>query len=281
MTLQSLILLALKASIVLSVFAIGLESRFIDTVSLLRRPGLLVRSMLAMNVVMPLVAAAMAWAFDLPEAVEVSLVALAVSPVPPILPKKQINAHGEASYAIGLQVAIAALAALFIPLAVELLGLTFQRPLHISPWPIASLVLATVLAPLVAGILVRRLAPALAARFARPAAHIASIVLALGFLAVLVTAWPSILALIGTGALAAVAAFVLIGLLVGHVFGGSDPHDRTVLALAAATRHPGVALAIGSASFPGQKEVLPAILLYLVAGAVLTIPYVMWRKRVG
>ena len=281
MTLQSLILLALKASIVLSVFAIGLESRFADATSLLRRPRLLVRSALAMNVVMPLVAAAMAWAFDLPEAVEISLVALAVSPVPPILPKKQIKAHGETSYAIGLQVGAAALAAVFIPLAVELVGLTLHKPLHISPWPIASLVLATVLAPLVAGMLVRRLAPGLAARFAAPAAHIAGIVLALGFLAVLMTAWPSIFALIGTGALAAVAAFVLIGLVVGHGLGGPDPHDRTVLALAAATRHPGVALAIGSASFPGQKEVLPAILLYLVAGAVLTIPYGMWRKRVG
>ena len=112
----------------------------------------------------------------------------------------------------GCRSAIAAVAALFIPLAIELLGLTFQRPLHISPWPIASLVLATVLAPLVAGILVRRLAPALAARFAAPAARTAGIVLALGFLAVLLTAWPSILALLGTGALAAVAAFVLIGL---------------------------------------------------------------------
>src|SRR5271157_3925548 len=83
MTLQSLILLALKASIPLSVFAIGLGSRFDDALYLLRRPALLVPSVLAMNVVMPLVAATMAWAFDLPGAVEISLVALAVSPIPP------------------------------------------------------------------------------------------------------------------------------------------------------------------------------------------------------
>jgi len=95
MTLQSLILLALKASIPLSVFAIGLGSRFDDALYLLRRPALLVPSVLAMNVVMPLVAATMAWAFDLPGAVEISLVALAVSPIPPLLPKKQIKAHGE------------------------------------------------------------------------------------------------------------------------------------------------------------------------------------------
>ena len=274
-----MILLALKASIVLSVFAIGLVSRVDDTLFLLTRPRLLLRSVLAINVVMPLVAAAMAWGFDLPEAVEVALVALAVSPVPPLLPKKQIKAHGEPSYAIGLLVGAALVAVLFVPIAVELLGLAFRLPVHMSPWPIAKLVLATVLAPLLAGIVVRRLMPGVAARFARPVGLIANVVLALGFLAVLITAWPSIAALLGTGAFWAVAAFVGAGLAVGHLLGGPDPNDRTVLALAAATRHPGVAMAISSANFPGYKEVLPAFLLYVVFGAILAIPYVMWRRR--
>ena len=48
-----------------------------------------------------------------------------------------------------------------------------------NPWPIAKLVLATVLAPLLAGIVVRRLAPDLAARFARPIGLVANIVLML------------------------------------------------------------------------------------------------------
>ena len=82
MTLQSMILLALRATIVLSVFAIGLESRSADAAYLLRRPRLLMRSALAMTVVTLLVAAAMTWAFDLPAAVEIALVALAVPPVP-------------------------------------------------------------------------------------------------------------------------------------------------------------------------------------------------------
>ena len=279
MTAQALIFLALKSSIVLSVFAIGLASRVEDTLFLLGRPKLLLRSVLAINVIMPLVAAAMAWAFDLPLAVEVALVALAVSPVPPLLPKKQIKAHGEPSYAIGLLVGVALVAVLFVPIAVELLGLAFQLPFHMSPWPIATLVVATVLAPLLAGVVVRRFAPELAARFARPIGQIANVVLVLCFLAVLVTAGPAIADLFGTGAFWAVAAFVAIGLLVGHLLGGPDPNDRTVLALAAATRHPGVAMAISSANFPGYKEVLPAFLLYLVFGAVLAIPYVMWRKR--
>jgi len=279
MTAQSLILLALKASIVLSVFAIGLVSRVNDTLFLLRRPKLLLRSVVAINVVMPIVAAAMAWIFDLPEAVEMSLVALAVSPVPPLLPKKQVMAHGEPSYAIGLLVGAALVAILFVPVTVELVGLVFQLPVQMNPWPVAKLVFATALAPLLAGVIVRRLMPALAAQFARPVGHIANIVLVLCFLAVLVSAWPAIAGLFGSGAFWAVAAFVAIGLAVGHGLGGPDPQNRTVLALATATRHPGVAMAITSANFPGYKEVLPAFLLYLLVGAVLAIPYVMWRKR--
>ena len=279
MTAQSLILLALKASIVLSVFAIGLVSRVDDTLFLLRRPKLLLRSVVAINVIMPIVAAAMAWILDLPEAVEMALVALAVSPVPPLLPKKQVKAHGEPSYAIGLLVGAALVAILFVPLAVELVGFVFQLPVHMNPWPVAKLVFATVLAPLIAGVLARRLMPALAARFAQPVGQIANIVLGLCFLAVLVTAWPAIAGLLGSGAFCAVAGFVAIGLAAGHGLGGPDPQDRTVLALAAATRHPGVAMAITTANFPGYKEVLPAFLLYLVVGAVLAIPYVMWRKR--
>jgi len=279
MTAQSLILLALKASIVLSVFAIGLVSRVDDTLFLLRRPKLLLRSVVAINVVMPIVAAAMAWIFDLPEAVEMSLVALAVSPVPPVLPKKQVKAHGEPSYAIGLLVGAALVAILFVPVAVELVGLVFQLPVQMSPWPVAKLVFATALAPLLAGVIVRRLMPALAAQFARPVGHIANIVLVLCFLAVLVTALPAIADLFGSGAFWAVAGFIAIGLAVGHGLGGPDPQNRTVLALATATRHPGVAMAITSANFPGYREVLPAFLLYLLVGAVLAIPYVMWRKR--
>ena len=90
----------------------------------------------------------------------------------------------------------------------------------------------------------------------------------------------AIRSLIGDGTLLAIATFTLLGLLMGHLLGGPDAEDRTVLALAAASRHPAVALAIASASFPEQKLVLPAVLLALLTGIVATVPYSAWRKRV-
>lgn len=60
MSIAALILLWVKASIFLTVLALGMSARGSHVWFLLRRPGLLLRSLFAMNVVMPLVGAALA-----------------------------------------------------------------------------------------------------------------------------------------------------------------------------------------------------------------------------
>ena len=60
------------------------------------------RSLASMLLVMPVLAVLMALSFDLTTAVEAALLAAALSPVPPILPNKQIKAGGESSYVVAL-----------------------------------------------------------------------------------------------------------------------------------------------------------------------------------
>jgi BASS family bile acid:Na+ symporter len=279
MDLETLIPLILKTSIFMTVFGLALNATTDDALYLFRRPSELVRSLLSMNVVMPLFASALAVAFNLHQAVEIALITLAVSPVPPILPKKELKAGGHASYAIGLLVAAGVLAIVFVPMAVELLGRVFGRSTHISVATVAQLVLLTVLLPLAAGIAVRRFAPAFADRIARPISLVAAVLLIASALPILFTASQAITSLIGNGTIIAIAAFVIFGLTVGHLLGGPEPEDRTVLALSTASRHPGIALAIASASFPGQKLVLAAVLLYLIVNVIVSLPYLNWRRR--
>jgi len=280
MNLHDVVLALLKASIFLSVFATGLEAKPEDAIFLLSRPWQLARSLFAMAVVMPVAATALVTAFDLRPAVEIALVALAISPVPPLLPKKQIKADGDPSYAIGLLVLSAVVAIILIPLAIEGLGEFFRTPIHIKPWPIARLALFTVLIPLGLGMAARQLAPAIAIKVSRPLALFAAILLIASALMVLFALKAAMWDLIGGGTIVAIVAFVILGLAVGHWLGGPDPHDRTVLALATAARHPAIALTIATATFPDEKAEVPAIMLYLILGAVLAIPYVMWRRRV-
>jgi BASS family bile acid:Na+ symporter len=91
MNLTVLILLMLKISIVLNVVALGLKATPAAATCLFRRPRELGRAFLSMNVVMPLLALGLAMAFDLNPAVKIALVALAVSPIPPMLPKGRLK----------------------------------------------------------------------------------------------------------------------------------------------------------------------------------------------
>lgn len=271
--------LAVKASVVLTVLALGLEATERDVLFLLSRPGRLLRSLLAMHVVVPLVAVILALTLDLRPPVKIALVALALSPVPPLLPRQVLPAGGRASYMIGLLAAAALLAVVVVPAGLAVTAIVFALPVHLSPLAVARVVLATVLAPLAAGVLVRRVAPTAAQRIARPLARGAMLLLAAAALPLLVTEGPAFVSLIGNGTLAAFAVLTVVALATGHALGGPEPDDRTVLALSTASRHPGVALAIASANFPEQRLVLPAILLYLVAAALLSVPYL--RRRVA
>jgi BASS family bile acid:Na+ symporter len=275
----ALVLLALKVAVMLTVFALGLSVGPGSAVYLLRRPGLLLRSLLAMNVIVPLFVTAVVVVFHLRPAVEIALISLAVSPVPPTLPARTLKAGGGAPYAICLLATAALLAIVFVPLAVGLLGRAVGLSGRVPPAPVAAMVAMTVLAPLAAGVLVHRLAPTLAARLARPVSLLASVLLAVGVLAVLLVAAPAIIPLMGNGTLAAIVAFILVGLAVGHALGGPDPADRTVLALMTASRHPGVAITIASASFPERKPLIAAMVLYLLVNVILYLPYRAWCRR--
>jgi BASS family bile acid:Na+ symporter len=279
MTLQKLILLLLQVSLLLSVFAIGLKASAQDATYLFRRPGELVRAIVAMNVLMPLFAVAVVLLFDLHPAVKIALVALSVSPIPPLLPNKMVKAGGTDSYAIGLLIAAALLAIIFVPLSMEILNQVFIAPLQMTIASVAKLVFITVLLPIGLGVALHSFAPALAERLAKPISQIAGIGLLAALVAILFGAASAIWTLIGNGTVIALAAFVLVGLAIGHFLGGPKPENRTALAISTSSRHPGVAIAIAAANFPEQKLAAAAVLLYLLVGAVASIPYHKWINR--
>lgn len=280
MSLQALIPILLQASLLLSVFAIGLKASSQDATYLLRRPGELVRAIMAMNVLMPLFAVAVVLLFDLNPAVKIALVTLSVSPIPPLLPKKMVKAGGTDSYAIGLLIAAGLLAIIFVPLSMEILKQIFKVPLQMTMASVATLVFMTILLPIGLGVALRSVAPALAERLAKPISQIAGIGLLAALVAILFGVAPAIWTLIGDGTVIALTAFVLVGLAFGHFLGGPNPENRTSLAISTASRHPGVAIAIAGANFPEQKlATAAAVLLYLLVDAFVSIPYHKWIKR--
>jgi BASS family bile acid:Na+ symporter len=270
MNLSSLIPLVLKASIFLTVFALGLQATFADATFLFRRPGLLARGFVSMSVMMPLLALLLVMTFQLEPEVKVALVALSVSPVPPVFPKKALKAGGEENYTIGLLVATVVLSIVAIPIALEIFERLTGVPLYLSALSISTIVFKTVLAPLLAGIVLRAVASSFANRITKLIGILAAVLLILGALPALFVLIRNNLQFLAGVTLLCFAAFALIGYLIGHLFGGPDPQDRSVIAMATASRHPALALAIAHANFPQQKLVVPTVVLYLIVSGVVT-----------
>ena len=281
MTSQQALMLALQASILLTVFGFGLQTTFYDLQYLVRRPVLLARSLLAMFVIMPIVAVILVRAFELRPAFEIALVALAISPVPPLLPGKEGKAGGRAAYGLGLMAVVSILAIVVVPLWVQLLALYSGRQLQMSPAAIAKVVVMMTLLPLLTGVIVRALVPAVAARLEKPITLVATVLLLAGALALMIAAMPVILSVMDPGILLALAVFVVIGLGVGHWLGRPHTEESTVLALSTASRHPAIALAVAKFNFPDEPLLGPSILLYLIVLTVLTVPYVLRQRSLS
>jgi bile acid:Na+ symporter, BASS family len=279
MTLQQVIMLVLQASIVMTVFSFGLRTTVGDVLSLVRRPSLLARSLGAMFVIMPIVAIALAAAFELRPSVKIVLVALAISPIPPLLPGREQKAGGDAPYGLGLMMIATVLSIAVVPIAVDLVGRVFAKPFAMSPSAIAGIALKNAILPFVAGMVFRAVMPAVAIRIAKPVERVATVLLAAGILALLAGTLGTVFSLLGNGTVVAMAAFVVAGLAAGHLCGGPNADDRLVLALSTASRHPAIALAIAKANFPDEPHLGATIILYLLVSLLIGIPYQLWQQR--
>jgi BASS family bile acid:Na+ symporter len=279
MSFAKVVQLVLSASVMMIVFSLGLQATAKDATYLFRQPRRLLKSLVSMFVITPVVAAVLVHALKLPPAVEITMIVIAMSPVPPILPKRVLAAGGVRSYALGLLVAAAVVSVLFVPAAVELVERIFKQPAEMSPFTIARIVISSVIGPLATGLAVRHFWPRLAERAAAPLSHLATLLLIAALLPVQFTALSAEISLIGHGTLLVLTAFVVVCLVAGTLLGGPALSNRIVLALSTASRHPGVALAIVSANYRNQKMVLPAILLYLTVSAIVSGVFAGWLRR--
>ncbi len=270
-----LLLIVVKLSVVALILAIGLSSTLADLTYLWRRPRQLLRSLLAMYVVIPLVALLILRVLNLPKGVEIAILVLAVSAGAPLLPRKLMKI-GHESYMLSLVVTSSAVAVLMVPLWLEVLRPLYGLTTELRPVDIALLIAKSFIGPIVIGMLVRW-------RFPKASEAIADRLLAVGGI-VLLACVVGLLILhgqllldVGWRSLLALGGMTFAALAIGHMLGGPGEDDRTGLAIACATRHVGIAMIV-AASVPGPRTAV-IVVAYLLAAALVTVPYLRWRQR--
>jgi len=260
-------------------FALGLALEVADLRWAVARPGLVARALFSVFVAVPVVAVVVAHLLDLPLSAQVGIALMAISPGAPVALRRSIIAGSQASFAAALQMLVAALAIVSMPVSIAALNVIYGTHASISPAHVAQQVVVSQLLPLGLGLLARRVAPRRAVRSEAIVGQVSALMLVAVVLMVLLTLWHAVL-LTAEGTGLAAVIITLLALAIGHALGAPAGDTRSAVALSSAMRNAGLALLVATSN-NAPPDVRAAVLAYLLWTAVTVTPYVVWRRRAG
>jgi len=265
-------------AIMLQVLAVGVQAEPAGLLSCVRRPLWVVRIIAAMFVGVPALAVALVKLSDAPVGMKVSILLMAIAAIAPLLPRKLFKIGVDTGFADSLSVVTMVLAIPLVPITAMVLGAQFGRDMVVPAGSVAATLAQTFLVPFAVGMGFKAVFGKRALPLGEWANTISVIIIGAIVLVLVIAQRGTILAVLWQS-LPLVVGFAVGSLMIGHAVGGPDPAERTALAIATVTRHPGLCLLIATATFP-NLQVLPPILSLIIGCTVVSIPYTAWRKRV-
>jgi BASS family bile acid:Na+ symporter len=280
---MQLLLIFTSITVFVLMLKIGTNRSPAQLISLWRHPERVAVSLLAVLVVVPAVFLVVIGLFPLPAEAAVALALLAAAPGAPLTTKRSEIAAADPEYVSSLQLSLAVLAVAAMPLILGAFHLAFDLSItRVEILVVARQIAEVTLLPVVIGLAIQHLAPNLAARIAQPIAKLAHILFLLLIAAILLALFvvPELQGALAVGwpTVAAVTIAAAAAIAIGHTMGGPLPGHRAGLATACVARNVGLTLYVaGLANY--AEQTLPVILVYMLIGAALAIPYGLWSRR--
>jgi BASS family bile acid:Na+ symporter len=251
---------AVLAFVLSSMLAMGLGLTMSQIIAPLRNVRLVVLSLLANFVLMPLGAVALAALLRLDQPLGVGLLLLGTAAGAPFLPKLAQIAKGNLAFAVGLMVLLMVITVGYLPLVLPVL----LPGVSVNPAKIARSLFLLMLLPLAGALALNAKRPATAARVKPLLDRTSNLSLMLVIALLTVLNINNVLAVFGTRAILAGLVFLALGYGVGWWLGGPAADTRPVLGLGTAQRNIAAALVVGSQSFSDPKVVVMVVVVALV-----------------
>jgi len=266
MTLATLVNALTVAGLVAVMLSMGLKVRFGEVTASVRNVRLVLLSVVANFVLVPLATIGVLSLFDANPMVSVGFLILAVCPGAPVGPPFAAIARGDVPSAIGQMVVLAGLSALLSP---ALLGMLLGRLLSASELQIdylaivRTLLMAQIL-PLAVGLAIHHRLPKLAERAAKPIGLVANLLLVVVVVMLLMKEYET-LALIRLRGWSGMVLLLAASLAIGWVCGGPGRPTRKALAVTTGAHNAAVALVIVSKNFADTPAVTAVIAYALLS----------------
>ncbi len=256
--------LAAVVFVLSSMLAMGFSLTVREIIEPLKNTRLVILSLAANFVLVPLLALVLLLIFPLSEGLSIGLFILGTAAGAPFLPKLAQVAKGDIAFAVGLMVLLMVVTIAYVPIVLPLL----LPGVAIDPWAIARSLILLMLVPLAIALFVRARYASVAAGLLplmNQATNLALLTLIVSFFVVYFT---DLVGIIGTTAILATIIFIAVSLVIGYVLGGPGGGTRRVLAVGTAQRNLSAALAIAALNFT-DPDVMVMILVVALVGLVL------------
>jgi BASS family bile acid:Na+ symporter len=263
--LQGLIPVAMLVFVLSSMVSMGLGLTVRQILQPLTQVRLVLLSLVANFVVMPLAAVGLARSLRLDEPFGIGLLILGAAAGAPFLPVLAQRARANLAFAVGLMVLLMVATVGYLPIALPL----FLPGVSVDSVGIAKSLFLLMLLPLAIALTVNAQSPNVAAHM-KPFTDKAS---SLGLLILLalqmVVNISNVVSLFATGAILAGVLFIVIGYGAGWLLGGPAPDTKQVLGFGTAQRNIAAALVVGGQSFTDPKVTVMIVVVALLSLVVL------------
>lgn len=276
-SLDTVLKLSLVVFMVGSLFGMGLGLKAKDAMSSLRNLRFVGYSLFFGFVAGPLLALVLTRVLPLSEPYAIGLLLLSLTPSAPFLPVMVARAGGEMNYAASMLILASVGAVLLLPVAVPYI----TKGLSVSAWAIARPLVALVLVPLVAGMLVLRAVPAVAVAV-RPAVRVVTTVATVVMLALCAILYgQDFFDAVGSFAILAQLVFLTCMTVAGYLLcRGLPATQRSVIGLGLSTRNAGAALApLMTMAGSDRRSIVMVVLAVPVQIIVSLIAANLFRRR--
>jgi BASS family bile acid:Na+ symporter len=259
-----------------SMFGLGLSLTLDQIWKPLRDVFLILKSLTANFILVPLLALLLARVFGLDQWLAAGLFVMAVVAGAPFLAKYAQIAKGDLAFAAGLMALLQVITVIYAPFVLPL----FVPGAQVDQWGILQSLVLSMLLPLALGLFVRARYESLADTLNPHAAHASSLAMLGTMVLGLLLYGSELLSVLGTGAIIAALLLVAGALVLGYLLGGPERDTRMVLGLGTAQRNISASMLIAVQNFAQQPNVLLMVLVGSLVMMIINVPVAgEWGKR--
>jgi len=259
-------------SVALIVFAQGLGMSPSQVVRYWKeQPGLMLRSLAVVLLLIPAVALVLILLLAPARAVAIALAIMVSCPPAPMMLKTAPTKGGaSAAFMASLHLSAAALAIVSVPGILSLLSIPLGFHAEVDIPGMVWILARTIVLPIVIGSAARAFFPAAADRAAPILRRAGTVGIWVVVLFALAAFFPALLHM-DPWSYVVMVAVSAAALTIGHFLGPKDAHERTTLAVECAVRHPALAIGIGVAASSSQQAMpvlVPCVITFIAVATI-------------